>query len=712
MISFLTPLFLIGGALLAIPWLIHQIRRPERDPVRFSSLMFVPDVPREVIERRKIQHILLMLLRMLLLLLLIFAFARPYWKVLAGVALNEPPGKHLILIDTSYSMATLDWFERAKNEARTIIENILPEDRIAVISFNTSPTIRAPLSQGDDPQAGSKKRALDALEATGLSEYGTAYLPALQAAESILYGQEDGAMENSGPLTVHLITDFQQGGIPKQTAGWKLSKHIQLHPVEIGDSNAPNRAILDIALRQTKPKELRIQAKIKNWTDASESPIQVRLMLNGAEQAKHTVAVKRGNASVTTFSLSLETKGPVDGWVEIAQDSLAPENRRYFVWNPPRKLPALLVVDERPDQRWPASWFLSNALPDEIDQPWLLTSSNQDNLAAHLSTTPPSVLLACDLESIQPSAAEAMLEYVSNGGNLLLALNETMVPNKINQNLLNHFGLEDTGFRFDDLRPANYALMAWVDFQHPIFSLFQDPRFNDFSRIRFFNHHCIVLEDSPIKDKFDVIARADPVDSGEEWPLIMVGRFGKGTVVIWTAGLDLSWTTLPKDGRFIALLYETLSYLTQLEDENDLWLVGQEIPAPTRPGEFPATWRIQYPGAFGDRDEDYIQQNPTDTFAGAHSGLVRWKSPDDAHWSRIDAVNVDGMESDPARVPYAEFASRLCSVSDFQRDEADFAMRDRDGAENEDKREWGRQILGILLAFLALESWYAARLSS
>jgi len=76
-LAFLAPLFLGGLALLVAPWLIHQIRRPERQTTRFSSLMFIPPTRKEVIERRRLQHILLMLLRMAMLVFLALAFARP-----------------------------------------------------------------------------------------------------------------------------------------------------------------------------------------------------------------------------------------------------------------------------------------------------------------------------------------------------------------------------------------------------------------------------------------------------------------------------------------------------------------------------------------------------------------------------------------------------------------------------------------------------------
>ena len=83
-LALLTPLFLAGAALVAAPFLIHQIRRPEREPLRFSSHMFVPNIQREVIERKRVQHLLLLLLRMAMLILLAAAFSRPYWRAAAS----------------------------------------------------------------------------------------------------------------------------------------------------------------------------------------------------------------------------------------------------------------------------------------------------------------------------------------------------------------------------------------------------------------------------------------------------------------------------------------------------------------------------------------------------------------------------------------------------------------------------------------------------
>jgi hypothetical protein len=75
--GFLTPWFLGGLALLAVPLLIHLTRRDRAAPVPFPSLMFVRRVPQPTTARRRLRDLPLLLMRALALALLAAAFARP-----------------------------------------------------------------------------------------------------------------------------------------------------------------------------------------------------------------------------------------------------------------------------------------------------------------------------------------------------------------------------------------------------------------------------------------------------------------------------------------------------------------------------------------------------------------------------------------------------------------------------------------------------------
>ena len=77
-LSFLSPLFLLGGLAVAVPLVLHLLRREAAPRLPFSTLRFLKPEPIEQIRRKRIRELLLLAVRIAALLLLAFAFARPY----------------------------------------------------------------------------------------------------------------------------------------------------------------------------------------------------------------------------------------------------------------------------------------------------------------------------------------------------------------------------------------------------------------------------------------------------------------------------------------------------------------------------------------------------------------------------------------------------------------------------------------------------------
>src|SRR5437762_8108111 len=116
--SFLNPYLLFGGLALAIPVLIHLVRREKSEIVPFSSLMFLLRVPKRSIRQQKIKNLLLMALRLLLLAFLVGSFARPYIsQQTASPAAGGNNRAVVLMLDNSYSMRYGDTFSRMKSEA-------------------------------------------------------------------------------------------------------------------------------------------------------------------------------------------------------------------------------------------------------------------------------------------------------------------------------------------------------------------------------------------------------------------------------------------------------------------------------------------------------------------------------------------------------------------------------------------------------------------
>src|SRR2546430_925674 len=135
--SFLNPFLLFGSLALAIPILIHLVRREKSEIIPFSSLMFLLKVPKRSIRQQKMKNLLLMALRLLILALLVGAFARPYLTQPATPVVNANSNRGAVLmLDTSYSMQYGDNFNRMKTEAKKRIDSLRDTDRMAIVAFN------------------------------------------------------------------------------------------------------------------------------------------------------------------------------------------------------------------------------------------------------------------------------------------------------------------------------------------------------------------------------------------------------------------------------------------------------------------------------------------------------------------------------------------------------------------------------------------------
>src|SRR2546427_1253369 len=199
--SFLNPFLLFGSLALAIPILIHLVRREKSEIIPFSSLMFLLKVPKRSIRQQKIKNLLLMALRLLILALLVGAFARTYLTQPAKPAGNNASANRgvVLMLDNSYSMRYGNNFDRLKAEAQKRIDSMRASDRMAIIAFNENATLLA--------RPTSDKNALKAIVDTLEPSFsGTRYYEAFTLADRAL-------SEFAGDQKqLVVISDFQRNG--------------------------------------------------------------------------------------------------------------------------------------------------------------------------------------------------------------------------------------------------------------------------------------------------------------------------------------------------------------------------------------------------------------------------------------------------------------------------------------------------------------------
>src|SRR5260221_7649414 len=76
--SFLTPLYLAGAGLIALPIILHLLRRDVAPPVPFTAVSLLRKSPVNRSRTHRLRDLLLLAARVAALLLLAGSFARPY----------------------------------------------------------------------------------------------------------------------------------------------------------------------------------------------------------------------------------------------------------------------------------------------------------------------------------------------------------------------------------------------------------------------------------------------------------------------------------------------------------------------------------------------------------------------------------------------------------------------------------------------------------
>src|SRR4051812_42690377 len=110
--SFLTPLYLIGAGLVALPIVLHLLRRDVAPPVPFTAVHLLRQTAVERSRRHRLRDLLLLAARVCALLLLAAAFARPYRAAAPGAVRTT-----VVAVDRSFSMAAPARIARARELA-------------------------------------------------------------------------------------------------------------------------------------------------------------------------------------------------------------------------------------------------------------------------------------------------------------------------------------------------------------------------------------------------------------------------------------------------------------------------------------------------------------------------------------------------------------------------------------------------------------------
>lgn len=670
----LFPLYFLGALALAIPILLHLRRRPPKDRVVFSSLMFLdPHTPQRK-RRNKIENIFLLLLRCLALLLLALLFTRPFLKDSNAMLEIEPGVTRVLLLDHSASMQRTGLWEAAVAKAGEILNEAKPDDRGAILVFDSGneqllgfdawrelpvPERRAMATKLiADLKPSWQATRLDAalIEAVGLIEDETRGVP---SAKQIV-----------------LISDFQDGAERTGLDNFAWPEDIELRLVSISPEKNGNAAAHLVAQVEREDDEegaeqdqtLRIRVTnaadstgenfTLSWDGAPANAVDILL----PPGATRVVSAPPRPAAASDF---LELKGDADSF-----------DNRVYVAPPQARSVSILFVGDTTDAGDTGSplYYLWRALsPTETLAPKVLARSAAAVERDELMKADVIVLAA----PLTEERSGWLDEFLQQGGVAFLPLWEADEAPAV---------LSKAGIQTVEAEVPDYAMLERIDYEHPVLRPFAAPGLRDFTKIHFWKYRKLTLPES------DSIRLLASYDSGD--PALLELRAGPGRVFVFTSNWTPNESQIALSTKFVPLIYSILRVAGFESDARRQFYVGDPVPV---------------------RSDAAVVTHPDKTTT---TGPVRAEAPG------IFAVEADGERLTHAvNVPFGE--SQLDPIQPETFTELGITLA-RDGSaaiaalsadervrlehtELEDRQKLWKWIVLAVLAFLLVETWLANR---
>ena len=684
--SILAPLFLMALGGLALPLILHLVRRTPKGKQQFSSLMFLSPTPPRLTRRSRLDQVLLLLMRLAALALLAFAFARPFLRENSLLAVTDLQQRRVaLLIDTSASMRRGDLWKQALAAAEKELDGLAPQDEVALYTFADRvqnivgfPTDGKVVSTAP---ADVVRQALKQVELTwSAGDMGSAITTL--AAE--LAAANDVAQSHAIPQLV-VISDFQRGNRVDALQGFEWPQDVRVVPRQLAlkqTSNATLQFLPPEADKADDEPRVRVSNAADSLTDqffvrwfdpkepngtAGEVPVYV------PPSQSRVIRLPRQPSNLTADRLMLRGD---------AQDF---DNTFYVV--PPRQQQIALAYfgDDTADDPAGLQYYLRLATADDPLRQVSFTALKSD---AAFPMNAPQIVVATNISN---SSQQSLQTYVEQGGVLLCVPKDhsaaasltTLIP-----------GLEVLPAK-TERKENDFQLLGEINFADPIFQPFANPRYNDFTRIHFWQHRAVKL---PAETKIRVLAR---FDNGDPW--LLETSLGKGRIWAMTSGWQPDDSQLAVSSKFLPLVGSLLDQACGASRALAAGIVNAPVALPR---DRTAGLIVQSPSG----EKELIATDATEFRETNEPGIYQAAS------GQLDfrfAVNVAASESDTTPLPVEQLEQLGLkigqSVTAAERLNRERQRRD---TELESRQQFWRWLVIGCLSILILETWWASRASS
>jgi hypothetical protein len=300
------------------------------------------------------------------------------------------------------------------------------------------------------------------------------------------------------------------------------------------------------------------RVRVSNSSDARREQFQLRW--NGVTGAAPLdVYVPPGQSRIVTAP-KLPAGAPGER-LELTGDDDDFDNTIYFVQPKPEQVNVLFLGQDAEKDPAQLLYYLKRAFQQTPRQTVQVSARPPEGALAESDLANARVLIADDV--LNETRLSAVKKFLADGGTALFVLKDTAGAQTIGRLA----GVDNLGVV--EAPTNSYAMFGQIDFEHPLFAAFADPRFSDFTKIHFWRHR--QLEHSRLPGA-RIVARFDNGDAA----LLEVPQ-GKGRLLVLTSGWHPADSQLALSSKFLPLLYSILEQTGGIRSPLAQFHIGDEV---------------------------------------------------------------------------------------------------------------------------------------
>ncbi|MBM3831666.1 MAG: VWA domain-containing protein [Verrucomicrobia bacterium] len=686
--SFLAPLFLLGTLAVALPILFHLIRRTSRERMPFSSLMFLSPTPPRVTRHSRLENILLLLLRCLVLLLLALGFARPFLQKPRAADPSSDTGKRIVLLlDTSASMRRDNLWALAQAKADEVLRTAKLADQVAVFTFDRQARPLVTFEQWSSMDAGQRAGlTMQQVRSVTPGWFSTRLCDAiLTAAES--FDEKLPEQQTFGLREIVLISDLQEGSHLDGLQGYEWPRDIQviIEPIRARrTTNSGVQLVTEHDETAAPSSDSGPRIRVLNANDSKREQFQIRW--EGVPEAEPLdVYVPPGQNRI--FAAPKLAPGIKGERLVLNGDDEEFDNKAFFVQPKADTVSVLYLGNETETDSAQPLYYLKRAFQQTRNQIVQIIARRVDTPLAAAEVQNAHLMIVT--ESLPEEQVKTAEQFLNAGKTVLFAMKAPAAASTIARLTAS------PGFNAEEASMPRYAMLAEINFEHPLFLPFADPRFSDFTKIHFWKYRRIEIDKLP---RARVLARFDQKAN----PALVEVPVGKGHLLLLGSGWHPTDSQLALSSKFVPLLYSILEQSGGLKAQRLQYVVGDPVSLVITNGA--ATLNVTKPDGSTvalPKGDNFTQSDQPGIFTIDAQPPVRF------------AVNLDPAETKTAPLPVEELErfgvplKKDRTVETAQREEKKRYLL---AAEQEKQQKLWRWMIVAALIMLIAETWLAGRL--